>query len=1626
MASSEDALLAWLAGDTRSFVREQRKVKKLYRDRPDTSSNSDENSADYIPMEKVSRAYIERKEKADSKDLNKKIDASLQENSGEGNKVAPVTQAESAMDEPVREYYKEIDKIDRAKRRQAIQDDQLGRQRDEYGKIVRPKKTVAEKQAEAYKEPITDSEVEQAAQKQSQVKSAVPSRTPAQQPVLRLEDTPTIAPTETPTITPPETQQAKTELESLDLAGSPSTELSKPPDVVLPMQTADVPTAGKSGPLSEIYVDPASAKDEGKQQDFSDLSTAFTDATSRDISVLGMQVPKGGAAYDIAEKALGGIQAANAGLVGAPIGLRRIGAYLFKPYDAIAGTNLFEKHNQTTDQMEKFVDSFGMTKEPTNVVERAMYALGASTLPIPGASVAKTTAGSLRQLGMEAILPGTFVRPGASLAATYAASVPATAVVNEGLHQTLSAIDNLRKSNPPVPNSKGDVEPRVLSVDAPTAKEIQKKADASIASFIPNLAEASYGDGLLVAAGGAAALYGIARGIRHFGPRPVEGRTIVDPANPTPEPRPVSATTAGEAVRTLEQDATHVIESQARRAGADDVAMDISTQTRAGLDARIEAAQNTGALETPGYQYQLTTSPKALAEFHLSRPTTEQADLSWALHTMDQVDHAQISKKGNMPAQGDVQRAQAILAKPENQTTVQALAEMRIAQAEIMEKSGIWDAQTKAKMLKDRPNYVHNIGTGDYVIENGVSRPMTRFEQARNGLLKKTDEVAEGVDLPEDLNPASARTRLFKPTQALDAVLANQIALQQTVRFAYENDIRKRFVQAIETDPELKKSITPLKNNQTQPSGTGIVRYFDGGEEKRIATEPMLAKSLQFAPYTTIRWLATGKNMLQYTTTGPLAPWFGFTSTILEMGLGSVTRARSTRLGYIDQALQAVSGGRVSYPGDLLGTAAAVAVNAVKAVRTSQILDQTQKLEQALLSNPSMDMQQVNAAFGGNFVRSLSRGLAVGNNVVVQDLIDNGRRLYENTPKGIGLKSGALHSSRGEMLRNISEFDSQNTRDAFLRELGQGQGTLLYRWWNNYIHAMGDFHDLTKLAYIDQNRNASRRELAYETRKLSGDLGKRGLGNRGSNYELSPDTSLGAGLAMSGQSKLGGLTDFMRDGTRYYNPHIQGTTRFMEALAQRPQQTLAGVVNAVTLPTLASLATASMLGPEYVDYLLNKREEYKKTNYIYVPVPGRKPEDGMNLRIDPVMTVFGYPILEAIDSVAGIRKGLNDKAPNAETQGIRSAMSEALKEYVGLGAPWPIELGLAYNGIAQRNVVDQSFTQRSEQLSGLGEGKNPASALSVPMQMVLEQMIGAAAQTGIHMMDAYVSTDAGTSHMAKIGNAFRQGAYDTAARFPIAGSFFGGNRYNESATALADNSRKMLSAVRKIDKVGKLQERALLHTKTPNPNEASMEVPNVQQGYPGFVQLPQDYQKAVAATVQLLKRNGEISGIISERRRISNNLTGLRAVNAGNIGRHIVVPFKEGAEVAGLNYMIVHAEKLKEEGAAELYSLQNPNLNKNGSESKRQRLKPVLETMGGHLPVDSNGKLKDPRTNKFFRAPTLNEVNEVRNALNRRRYALDLRAATAMENAQRELGIKFTDIASKIKLDPSDAEDDEE
>lgn len=1445
---------------------------------------------------------------------------------------------------------------------------------------------------------------------------------------------------------------------------------------VNPEQVGHIPLQTDTPLPQEVYNETQPAK---PTYDDPELSGVFRTATMPDVNVPGYgPVSHNSPAFDAVRKNLDLAQVGVGALVDADSGLRiglvdkGIGIGI-KAIDDTYGTKLHEGHEAATAAAEgdyfRFKQKYA--KEPTNMLERLTYVGVQSLLPVP----VKGGAGLFKEAGLGALIPGTFVRPGENMAAAYLKSLPPNAVINEALYRTYVAHDELAKQNQPVENKYGMPEPRVTSMSGSEAKALQKKIDERYEAIVPGIAsmrdlpgiatlpplsEASLvgttlGAGAALGAGYLALRYGHRLpGVGNMLSRPVEGNVIADAARIPQQTTPVSITTPGEAFRTATQSSTHVLESQARRAGNEELAQRIPLDTGAGGEAQRSLTHTNGLIRLPHGQGEidLRLSPEAHVEEYRQLTTAQQRELAQAKVIMNQVDLAtarggpggqgHLVPPAGMPPQAQVANARRVLALPEYQAVLHADRAIVDATFEIAQRAGIRNAHDVAELRRTRPHFVHPVETFDVVNDGGTRRAKTYAEKFRdNHLGENTKPRSRSVPERFDL-----RTAADDPLQQKDPFLANVESLHENIKYAHEDAARREWIESARNHPATARSVVQLRPGETAPRNSAETGYYHNGERVRFAVEPSVARALEFNPRVAKNVFAQVKQIMESLTTGKYQPLFSMTSAQMEGALGTATKMPGMRLGHADMTVNAgmramgVQGAGLH--GDILGAHIGIAEEMWKSRATTMFERSYKALQRDIVRDPSL-MQQPLAQLIDNYDRRLARGLAIGQHTTIADLFDNARRELGELPQIYGKKHGILNSTNAELSRKKITFDPPGMWGSLVKHYGDVYGGHLYEQFRHYAdeaaekysNLVRDTHESNKLQAIRYNRAnidsgqlptaAARRDI----RDLGGDLGAKPAAFKRGQTVLAPETGPVARALFKGVDNkfAAGVHIGMTDTIPYMNPWVQGLNRVSTSLRRNFVPTLTGALMATTVPTLTSLAWNAYLGPEYLDYMLNKRSGSDKARGTYFGKPGAHPDQGASLPFDHAFSILGHPTIEILDAIFDIRgyvaRRLKKEPIEDERDGMVRSVFESLKETFGLGLPIPAQMGLAPLGYTPRHFPDLLDMHQKRSLQS-------QSGLPNSVDLVLNTVIGQMGKIGVHFYSAmHESYIGGRPLTERIAAGLEQGQHDLEKLTPMGGPLFGATKpYSSYGTALSDRATESVAAGSSILKSLDQYDLHGRYSKNKHLQEDKILTPNMAQARSTREDIPPELIGAHKLIKAAFKGpHAPLAPIFTELSRIRKAETDMKKLNAGNIGGMVKFPLPEHI-IGGNDYIIMSKEDVKDLAQAELDSILHPDKTPKGRKKKRQPDHPLFERM---LPTGFRGRLERlPTNDEKLRAlnlhtPTLADVDQSRNALNRRRSELDGNASVGVHYLEREIesktGKKVTlpEYLSRIKTVPN-------
>lgn len=795
-----------------------------------------------------------------------------------------------------------------------------------------------------------------------------------------------------------------------------------------------------------------------------------------------------------------------------------------------------------------------------------------------------------------------------------------------------------------------------------------------------------------------------------------------------------SATTPQEALQTIVQDATGVLTSQFGRANplkqkVDDFKARVSGLTRSGGNASIHETFNTGIFSSTNKLVDSTGkgfSPREWMTAYRQVTDNERQILSEYLLAKDVQDSRAIALKkqledgkpiGTTPAASATnwdgaalnKRIQAIEDYPHLKDMADRYWRMGEATLRYMKDNGIITSDTFSNLRKERPHYMPNIAVD----------PQGNFTDRLTGKLK-TLMPTEDMDAYIQ-NLSSLRERNLDTGTGVQQFLnpSSSIDHYMTTVMSYTNRkvIQREFIDEIvnSNDDLLRNSVKKItrttdRGQLTKPDPSNTLEIIRNGEVERYQfADPLVKTALDLNAVmakggfnVTIDWM---RRIKQRGLTGAWQPLFAPIAAIYDASFGAVSRDRGRTMGAIDYTVNALSGGRFGVRGD--PTALMTSALGIPRDLSARMLD--------TMSN------QLSAQLQSN------TGFARMSPEVTRRVADGMRNMYLNSSLAMLRKYGGYNTSLlVDSEKRITAMMKNGATNPALFDLGR-----------TYMAILESVHNAPRLQFFAQNYKpgmdeAALRRLANETRSLSADMSKKGLGktqfilrNPGSVSE-----QMGGIMAKLANN---GMISLIRDGVPYGNVTIQATTKLGKNFLGSGKAQMAayatGVANVVAMPMVYGAYLMSNASEEHRNYYWNEAPAWMRASHVALPT--KDPRNPIWIPIPPELASFGAMALGGADSLLNLSQGVPVKvAAFADSK-------EALAILLNVAEPPALGVGLAATG-QQLSAYQplQIEPIKQEGLSGAGEGRTVSSILPANVEQMITELTGSAGMMAVSVANA--------------------------------------------------------------------------------------------------------------------------------------------------------------------------------------------------------------------------------------------------------------------------------------------------
>ncbi len=541
------------------------------------------------------------------------------------------------------------------------------------------------------------------------------------------------------------------------------------------------------------------------------------------------------------------------------------------------------------------------------------------------------------------------------------------------------------------------------------------------------------------------------------------------------------------------------------------------------------------------------------------------------------------------------------------------------------------------------------------------------------------------------------------PTQSLADYM------HTALRKRMENEAVGQYVDAMrKIEPRSFVRVTHKQLTDNPHWRQNTVTIHRRGKPEHYTTDPFLADVLKMDPYyftsTSGQLLYGTKRLLEMGATGKLAPWFAVTSALRSWQISKFTTPAGLRSS------------------TALGTLYAI---------PQQLVPQMAKAISQSLDRGSAGW--LTQTFGQAQVNNLSARLA---NAYNQSLV---------------AQMATVGTTRASVLEQqvIARTKLQQAAGA-----ATGTGKAFLNGYDALLHAIHNapMHNFAK-------RNVNRMtlpELAAAARHMTGSPKKGGqfFTKEGSSIRLEGTSRVTHTLAKG----YGRATELARESVPWFNMTQQGIKRIGEAYLNDPARFVGRMYMYAMAPAAASYFGARSLGNDpngmsYVDYMMNRRSDYAKQMFLYIPVPGKPAEEGIE-----------FPLFHELAPAARLMQVALDHATHSsifkESEDFMKAANSFM--HTALIPPMPpiINVGFATQGIVGPQGVfgGEAYKRRQDPFDQTG-------GMSANLEIMTKALGGGIADVLGVGYAAYTQTPDG--FMSALGNAAKESGKRAVSKAPL-------------------------------------------------------------------------------------------------------------------------------------------------------------------------------------------------------------------------------------------------------------------
>lgn len=673
-------------------------------------------------------------------------------------------------------------------------------------------------------------------------------------------------------------------------------------------------------------------------------------------------------------------------------------------------------------------------------------------------------------------------------------------------------------------------------------------------------------------------------------PQPPVVKKVIEVAKDAPDDLE-TLETAKDLYKTYVVDEKTALTDIAERAGVPDPAklkqeIDQSTQLTALM--RVNESLRTGKLRTTTGDFDVPVAPEVLYMKVKNLPELAQQDADQYMKLMDMTDDLKLRIAKNIDVAASQQMLNdtlTSLSQIEQRTPVvkELAQDYRNITGAVRDflskgKNAMLDQKAVQALGQERPNYVpidiHGINPNDPL--------MSRMVDAQRQISK--DEMDDWFLQKRDL------TKLADPNSRVNSFETLIGYTRNALQTKMEHDTRGMYVDQIAQSQFGQNTMRKLKDDEVGKYGNRVVEVYENGKKVKYVASKLQADLLRFDPHVAKfpAFYAT-KRMFEMGTTGAVGMTFAPMTMIRDMLTGLVLAPKGMGKPTPWGTAKAVTD-QLYYKGAL------AASNILK----SSFND--------LPFLPKGAKDQLADTMADAYARST---IALANSVggVDSSLIRS----------SIDFKKGVIHEVKRSLEQTAGQIPGANFLGHSVRHL-----------WNGWEALFSSISEAPRYAAFENalKKGVDPSTAAVEARKIAGDATRSGRVYKPDGTRIDADAVNKESLV--GAAAAGKAAQFAREAIPYTNPTLQGLRRVASRFIENPVEVGLNAWKYVGLPAVAAYGWNEMLGPEYNDYAMKRRASRDQAMTIYVGLPNRPPEEGLEIPIPHELMFWNSPFTTAI------------------------------------------------------------------------------------------------------------------------------------------------------------------------------------------------------------------------------------------------------------------------------------------------------------------------------------------------------------------------------------------------------------